>query len=95
MPHNNLGLIYLSQGRYDEAIYELKTAIMLDPNYINAHSNLGFAYLRQGRKDEAIAEFTIALKLKPDYKEAYGNLEVLTKGKKDYKDAGNVTAIER
>ena len=42
--HGRLGGIYLTLGRYQEAITSLKEAIRLDPNYALAHSGLGVAY---------------------------------------------------
>lgn len=72
--HNNLGAVYLSQGHYDEAIYELKTVLRLNQRYADAHANLGVAYLSQGRIDEAIYELKTALRFKPGHTNTHTNL---------------------
>jgi Flp pilus assembly protein TadD len=72
--HTNLGIAYLKQNRYDEAIREFITAVSLKPDDADAHYNLGIAYLKQNRYDEAIKEFTTAVSLRPDFAEAHYNL---------------------
>lgn len=52
-PHNDLGIIYESQGRLDEAEREYHTALALNPGYAQAHTNLALLYERQGKKDAA------------------------------------------
>jgi Flp pilus assembly protein TadD len=74
--HNNLGLVYASQGKLDRAIAEYQAALRLMPDYLHAHYNLGIAYASQGRLDRAIAEYQAALRLMPDYAEAHNNLGI-------------------
>lgn len=45
-PHNNLAVIYASQGQYDKAKSALETAIRTHPSYSTAHENLGDIYAR-------------------------------------------------
>jgi len=43
-PHNNLAVLYASQGQYDEARVELEMAVRAYPNYAVAYQNLGDVY---------------------------------------------------
>ncbi|MFI5251689.1 MAG: protein kinase [Bacteroidota bacterium] len=50
-----LGIEYMLQGKYDEAISELqKIRQIMDPNNPFALGDLGYAYAKAGRKDDAI-----------------------------------------
>ncbi len=77
IPHNNLGLVYFKQQRFDEAIKEYTMALKLNPNYAEAHNNLGVAYREKGEINKAIGHYEIAIKLNPDYDSVYNNLGVL------------------
>jgi tetratricopeptide (TPR) repeat protein len=63
MPHNNLGTIYTTQKRLDDAEREFKIAIQLKPDYLTAYHNLGVAYEQHHRWEEAIRTFQTALTL--------------------------------
>lgn len=67
LAHNNLGLAYYDQRRFDEAIGEYISAIKLRYDHENAHFNLGKVYFKIGRYDEAAYELETALKLKARY----------------------------
>lgn len=45
-PHNNLAVLYASQGQYDKARIALETAIRTHPSYSTAHENLGDIYAK-------------------------------------------------
>ena len=45
-PHNNLAVLYASQGRYDKARAALEMAIRTHPSYATAHENLGDIYAK-------------------------------------------------
>ena len=63
------GSMYLNQGKTQEAIKELKTAITLDPRAAGAHLMLGYAYRLLGSYrmiGEAKGEFRQALPIDPD-----------------------------
>ena len=62
-PHNILGIGYLNQRFFDDAVPEFYTAIKLNPNYMQAYFNLGLAYKVMERADEAAAMFQRALSL--------------------------------
>jgi Flp pilus assembly protein TadD len=40
---NNLGAMLASEGRFDEAISHLETALQLNPNHVDARNNLAAA----------------------------------------------------
>jgi len=71
--HNNLGLLYISEGRFVEGVRHLQTALELNPN-CEAYNNLGLAYASIGRFDKAIEYYRTALRLKPDSKIVRDNL---------------------
>jgi len=71
-----LGLIWLRQGRYDNAVALLTEAVRLQPRSPEAHNSLGRALGAQGRLDEAIVEFALALRMRPTFGEARSNLAV-------------------
>lgn len=62
----NQGIDYYKAGQYDQAIESFRTAIKLDPNYIDAYYNLGsvLEYLQQ--YDAALAIFKQIIVRKPD-----------------------------
>jgi tetratricopeptide (TPR) repeat protein len=57
MAHLDLGILYVNEGRRDEALQELKLAARLSPNDVNVHWRLGRLYKAMGRNDDANAEF--------------------------------------
>jgi Flp pilus assembly protein TadD len=77
VPHNNLGMVLMRQGRLDEAKDQCALALRLNPEYADAHGNLGMILSRQGRFDEARAEYAEALRLNPNQASAHINLGVM------------------
>jgi len=75
--HYNLGVVFLRQGRNQEAIAHLNESLGIDPSRADAHNNLGVALARQGRFQEAMAHYAEALRIKPDYADAHNNLGVV------------------
>ncbi|HXV74919.1 MAG TPA: tetratricopeptide repeat protein, partial [Candidatus Polarisedimenticolaceae bacterium] len=61
----NLALAYVAQGRDEEAISELRTAVELNPKFYKAHYELASLLDRVGRIDEAAREYEVA---RPDYR---------------------------
>ncbi|HSC70285.1 MAG TPA: tetratricopeptide repeat protein, partial [Candidatus Methylomirabilis sp.] len=70
---NNFGAELSKQGRLEEAIVELRSAIQADPGYAAAHLNLAYVYDRLGRADEAIAAYQKAIALDPKNAAAFNN----------------------
>jgi len=67
--NSNLGYIYLTEGRVEEARVLYDAAIALDPNYMLARMNLAGWYFFQGYVDEGLNVLEEALKLDPDNEE--------------------------
>jgi len=65
--HNTLGAVYLSAGRYEDAITSFQRYIFYAPGLPNPIDSLGEAYLNCGRYEEAIQQFTDALQLDPTF----------------------------
>ena len=61
----SLGLLYVKQERFEEAIPLLKAAAGEQPDSDAAHANLGAACFQLKRNREALAEFRIAAGLNP------------------------------
>src|SRR5665213_3404925 len=61
--HEQLGQLYLQQGKFSEAEKSLEIATRLDPQKSNLHFLLGQAYRHLGRQQEAKAEFDAAARL--------------------------------
>ena len=64
--HLEAGREYLLEGRYNEAVSELSTAVSLDPKLTEAHNLLGVAYDKKGFGDRAKESFEHAVKLEED-----------------------------
>lgn len=68
------GLMFLSQGKYAEAILAFKRAIKKNPYYKEAYNKLGLTYYQKKEYKNAIASFKKALALDSSYNEANNNL---------------------
>jgi tetratricopeptide (TPR) repeat protein len=63
---NNLGIVYLRQGKLDEAISLLQAAVDLRPDNSPAHENLAKALLQKGKVADALIHYRKLLELQPD-----------------------------
>jgi cytochrome c-type biogenesis protein CcmH/NrfG len=63
---NNLGIVYLRQGKLDEAISLLQAAVDLRPENSPAHENLAKALLQKGEVANALVHYQKLLELQPD-----------------------------
>ena len=72
--HLAAGREYLVNGRLNEAIYELSTAVSIDPKLSEAHSLLGVAFDRKGLGDRAKDSYERAVKVEPDDAQTLNNL---------------------
>ncbi|MGB8475629.1 MAG: tetratricopeptide repeat protein, partial [Candidatus Acidiferrum sp.] len=63
--HNNLGILYLGERKYAEALAQLNAAISLDPNQQNSYIGRGTAEMQTMKVDAAIADFAKAAQIAP------------------------------
>jgi tetratricopeptide (TPR) repeat protein len=75
--HDELGIDYLLQGKFELAAREFHEAIRLKPDYAPAHNNLGTTLGNQGQIDDAISEYAEAVRLDPNLSDARINLGIL------------------
>jgi Tfp pilus assembly protein PilF len=65
--HNNLGALYLSQGKLYEAAGEFEWARKLMPGHPDPRMNLALVFERAGRTDEALSTYRTALEVYPEH----------------------------
>jgi tetratricopeptide (TPR) repeat protein len=75
--HSNLGLVYLKQGLYGKAEFELNKALELNPNLAHAYHNLGVLYNEEGNKQRAEKLFKTATTVDKNFSEARDALKKL------------------
>lgn len=63
--HANLGLLLYKDGKKDEALVELTTALRINPGQADLQVAAGRIYLEQGKNAEAIPYFQKALEIDP------------------------------
>lgn len=63
---NNLGIVFMGQGKLDEAIVLLQSAVALRPDNSPAHENLAKALLKKGNVADALVHYRKLLELQPD-----------------------------
>ena len=78
--HRNLGEALILEGKLDQAVIELKSALRIDPEFFRNHYNLGLVLQKQGKVDEAIAHYQKALKIKPHSAPAHRRLSLALQG---------------
>jgi len=72
--HNNLGVLYLGQGKLYEAAGEFEWARKLMPGHPDPRLNLALTLDRAGQVDEAVSAYTAALEVYPGYMPAIQGL---------------------
>jgi tetratricopeptide (TPR) repeat protein len=76
-PHVNLAIVYLHDGRRDDARAALDRALAIDPSNAAANNQLGILLRNDGKFDEAERAYRRALATNPTYALAHHNLGVL------------------
>jgi Flp pilus assembly protein TadD len=62
----NLGIVYLAQNDWPQAIKALQTAVLIAPDHPEAHFNLAIAYERNNSLGKALQEIIVSLHLAPE-----------------------------
>ena len=75
--HNNLGVVLVREGRFDEALAQYNAALVINPDYPDAHANAAHELMRQGRFADALPHLARALALAPHHAQALGDLGTL------------------
>lgn len=75
--HANKGVKYLNQGDLERAETEIKTAIELSPEFVDAYNNLGIVYKLKGDLYSAKSYFEKAIKLDKHYASAISHLSMV------------------
>lgn len=67
----NLGVKYIGEGKFEQAIAELSDVIEIDPEFGAAYAARGVSYHSLGYYTEAIADYSVAIEIFPGYYSAY------------------------
>jgi tetratricopeptide (TPR) repeat protein len=66
--HIELGKFYFLNNKYDEAVFEFKKVLEINPGNAEAYYNIGLIKESSNQMDEAREMYSKALAIKPDYK---------------------------
>jgi len=75
--HSNMGFIYLTKGKFEEAIREYEITVRLNSKSADLYNNLGAAYNKTGNAEQAKYNFEKSLQINPDYSPAHLNLAII------------------
>jgi tetratricopeptide (TPR) repeat protein len=62
----NRGILWFQQGKFDEAVADLRRAIGMKPKEYQPYVSLAQVYQKQGRRDDAVAQLDAAVGLEPE-----------------------------
>ena len=85
--HVNLGHVYMSQGRYDDALAQYQAALKLNHQHAAALSGFGNVLTALGRGKEAVEYYEAAIRINPNLIETHFNLGNLKKAQKKYDES--------
>jgi len=85
--HNNLGVVYLKQGKFELAEREFIKAIKKKPEWSIPYFNMGNLYYTLNRYDEAESYYRKAIKIEPQNTDAINNLAYLLYEQKRFDEA--------
>jgi tetratricopeptide (TPR) repeat protein len=72
-----LGVAYLQNERYIEALNAFDYALQYDPDFHEAYQNMGYAFFRLGDFQQSALAMAMAIKLNPDNEYAHHLLGVI------------------
>jgi tetratricopeptide (TPR) repeat protein len=75
--YNNIGMCYLDDGKYKEAIDSFTESVKIDPLSSSGFNNIGHAYEKLGNTEMARKNYQKAVELDPNNQLAKENLEKL------------------
>jgi len=85
--HMALGTKFLSEGKYNDALRELKRASELDTSNAGIENNLGLTYFALKKIDNAKQHFEKAITIDPRFMDAHNNIGVVLINLSLYKKA--------
>ena len=72
-----LGVIHYQQGKFEEALRLIESAVHLFPSHSVSQCNLGNVYQALSRFEDAIRAYTRSVELNPQFSDAYFNMGVV------------------
>jgi Tfp pilus assembly protein PilF len=88
--HTCLGNIFLSTGRYEDAVQELQRSLDLDHNSDETLSSLAVAYQKLGKASAAEDAYRKAISLRPNYWRVYNTFGIFYLNQARYSDAAEM-----
>jgi len=85
--HNNLGIIYTDQKKYEQAKAAFRKAIDVDPDYKTAYMNIGVVYDNEGKYQEALDMYKTVVEKHPNYPLGLVNVGIGYRRLKQYDEA--------
>ena len=77
--YNNIGMCYMDQGKYEDAIKNFELSVKESPGFATAINNLGYCYEKLGNNQKAIEYYKKTVTADPNNQNAKDNLERLQK----------------
>lgn len=75
--HNGIGILYIEQKDYTQAVKHFEQALRNEPKFSDAKNNLAVAYVLSGNRDKAVFLWQDMLREQPGYDKAVHNLRVI------------------
>jgi len=72
--YNELGIKYMKQGQFVQAVNQFRNSLNINPNDVNIHEDLGLAFYHLKQYEEALQKFAEIIKINPDFAPAYANI---------------------
>jgi Tfp pilus assembly protein PilF len=79
-----LGVKLAEEGKIDEAVEKMHSAIKIFPDYFDAHLQLGNTFLKVDKFNDAIAELDLARQINPNDERAYQSFGLLLMKQKNF-----------
>jgi tetratricopeptide (TPR) repeat protein len=79
-----LGLKLAAEGKVEQAVEKMRSAIRIFPDYFDAHLQLGNTFLKVDQFNDAIAELDLARQINPNDERAYQSFGLLLMKQKNF-----------